>query len=91
MPTLLLIATASIAGAVILFNDPASDYKHGIILMLAVAAFSLGYFAHLLRQYQRNRAILHTPNRADAQPWKLIALWADVAWMSNKYKQITFG
>ena len=91
LPTLLLIATASIAGAVILFNDPASDYKHGIILMLAVAAFSLGYFAHLLRQYQRNRAILHTLNRADAQPWKLIALWADVAWMSNKYKQITFG
>lgn len=74
-----------------LFNDLASDYKHGIILMLAVAAFSLGYFAHLLRQYQRNRAILHALNRADAQPWKLVALWADVAWVSDKYKKITFG
>ena len=77
LPALLLIAIASIAGTVILFNDLASDYKHGIILMLAVAAFSLGYFAHLLR--------------ADAQPWKLVALWADVAWISDKYKKITFG
>lgn len=51
LPALLLIAIASIAGTVILFNDLASDYQHGIILMLAVAAFSLGYFAHLLRQY----------------------------------------
>lgn len=91
LPALLLIAIASIAGTVILFNDLASDYKHGIILMLAVAAFSLGYFAHLLRQYQRNRAILHALNRADAQPWKLVALWADVAWISDKYKKITFG
>ena len=91
LPALLLIAIASIAGTVILFNDLASDYQHGIILMLAVAAFSLGYFAHLLRQYQRNRAILHALNRADAQPWKLVALWADVAWVSDKYKKITFG
>ena len=94
LPALLLIAVASIAGTVILFNDLASDYKHGIILMLAVAAFSLGYFAHLLRQYQRNRAILHALNRADAQPWKLVALWTDVAWTNNRGRYgglVTFG
>ena len=90
----MLIAIASIAGTVILFNDLASDYKHGIILMLAVAAFSLGYFAHLMRQYQRNRAILHALNRADAQPWKLVALWTDVAWTNNRGRYgglVTFG